>query len=148
MVGLSLKKTFELSLFICSCHSSGKDLAILIFDRLKVKSEWFWRMEELTKRNGKGLWLRETEKCLKRYGASLEWLMERIAMREEDIEAIRVNGGMEECENTQVLRAKRRKSIDKVLEEVDVLIDSHFFNELSRTNPHFSGDGYREPECD
>ena len=26
------------------------------------RSEWFWRMEELTKRNGKGVWLREIEK--------------------------------------------------------------------------------------
>ena len=37
---------------------------------------------------------------------------------------------MEESQKTQVLRAKRRKSIDEVLEEVDVLIDTHFFNEF------------------
>ena len=48
--------------------------------------------------------------------------MERIAMREEEIETIRVNDGMEESEKTQMLRAKRRKSIDDVLEEVGVLI--------------------------
>ena len=29
-----------------------------------------------------------------------------------------------------MLRARRRKSIDDVLEEVEVLIDSHFFNEF------------------
>ena len=38
------------------------------------RSEWFWRMEELTKRNGKGVWMREIEKVLKRIDASLEWL--------------------------------------------------------------------------
>ena len=53
------------------------------------KSEWFWRMEELTKRNGKGVWVREIEKALKRFGASLEWLMERISLREEEMDIIR-----------------------------------------------------------
>ena len=38
------------------------------------RQEWFWRMEELTKRNGKGVWLREVEEVLKRFDASLEWL--------------------------------------------------------------------------
>ena len=37
------------------------------------RQEWFWRMEELTKRNGKGVWLREIEKALKRFDGSLEW---------------------------------------------------------------------------
>ena len=33
-----------------------------------------------------------------------------------------------------MLRAKRRtKSIDEVLEEVEVLIDTHFFNEFSES---------------
>ena len=36
------------------------------------KSEWFLRMEETTKRNGKGVWLREIEKVLIRIDASLE----------------------------------------------------------------------------
>ena len=27
------------------------------------RQEWFWKMEELTKRNGKGVWLQEIEKC-------------------------------------------------------------------------------------
>ena len=43
-------------------------------------------MEELTKRNGKGVWMREIEKVLKRFDGSLEWLTERIWMREEEIE--------------------------------------------------------------
>ena len=38
------------------------------------RREWFWKMEEMTKRNGKGVWLREIENDLKRFGASLEWL--------------------------------------------------------------------------
>ena len=29
------------------------------------RSEWFWRMEEITKRNGKGVWFWEIEKGLK-----------------------------------------------------------------------------------
>ena len=45
------------------------------------RQEWFWRMEEATKRNGKGMCLREIEKVLKRFDASLEWLSERIAIR-------------------------------------------------------------------
>ena len=39
------------------------------------RQEWFWRMEEITKRNGKGVWFREVEKVLKRFGASLEWFV-------------------------------------------------------------------------
>ena len=48
------------------------------------RSEWFWRMEELTKRNGKGAWMREIEKGLKRFDASLEWFMGRISLRARD----------------------------------------------------------------
>ena len=29
------------------------------------RHEWFWRMEELTERNGKGIWLRKIENVLK-----------------------------------------------------------------------------------
>ena len=43
-------------------------------------------MEEITKRNGKGVWLREIEKVLKRFDSSLEWLMGVIDPREEEIE--------------------------------------------------------------
>ena len=52
-------------------------------------------MEELTKRNGKGVWMREIEKVLKRFGASLEWLMERVGIHEEEIEKIRTDDEME-----------------------------------------------------
>ena len=97
------------------------------------RSEWFWRMEELTKRNGKGVWFREIEKALRRFGASLEWFMERIQTRDEEIEMIRKDEQMEERERKLVLRAKRTKSIDEVLEEVEVLIDTHFFNKFSET---------------
>ena len=50
------------------------------------RQEWFWRMDELTKRHGKGIWLREIEKVLRRFNASLEWLMERISLRDEEME--------------------------------------------------------------
>ena len=95
------------------------------------RQEWFWRMEELTKKNGKGVWMREIEKALKRFDASLEWLIERIAIREDEIEAIRKNGEMEEQEKNQVLRAKRMESIRGVSEEVEVLIDAYHFNEFA-----------------
>ena len=39
------------------------------------RQEWFWRMEELPKRNGKGMWLREIENVLNGFGASLEWFV-------------------------------------------------------------------------
>ena len=53
------------------------------------RSEWFWRMEDLTKRSGKGVWVREIEKILKRFDASLEWLMERVSLRDEEMDEIR-----------------------------------------------------------
>ena len=53
--------------------------------------EWFWRMEELTKKNGKGIWMREIEKVLKLFDASLEWLMERIDIRDEEMDTINEN---------------------------------------------------------
>ena len=90
-------------------------------------------MEELTKRNGKGVWFREIEKMLKRFKASLEWFVERIAVRDEELETIRRNGELEEREKNDILRAKRMKSISDVLEEVDILIDTHFFNEFLKT---------------
>ena len=36
----------------------------------------------------------------------------------------------EEREKEQLIRAKRMKGIAEVLEEVDVLIDTHFFDEF------------------
>ena len=40
---------------------------------------------------------------------------------------------MEVDEKAKMLRAKRMGSIDEVLEEVSVLIDTHFFNEFTET---------------
>ena len=40
---------------------------------------------------------------------------------------------MEANDKVQLLRAKRMKSIEEVLEEVSVLIDTHFFNEFTGT---------------
>ena len=90
-------------------------------------------MEELTKRNGKGVWMREIEKVLKRFDASIEWLTERIGIREDEIEKIRVDRETEEREKSVLLGAKRLKSIEEVMEEVEVLIDTHFFNEFYGT---------------
>ena len=97
------------------------------------RQEWFWRMEERTKKNNKGVWMREIEKALKRFEASLEWLIERISIRDDEIEAKRKNGEIEEQEKNQVLRVKRMKSIEDVLEDVEVLIDAFHFNHLTKT---------------
>ena len=72
------------------------------------RQEWFWRMEELTKRNGKGIWMREIEKGLKRFDTSLELLTGIIAMRDEEMESIRRNDEMDGEEN-QMLRAKKNQ---------------------------------------
>ena len=53
-------------------------------------------MEKLTKRNGKGIWLRDIEKGMRRFDAPLKWLLERITMRENEIERIKQNGDIEE----------------------------------------------------
>ena len=86
------------------------------------RPEWFWRMEEFMKRNGKGAWLREIEKVLRRFNASLEWLMERISLRDEEMDGIRADTKMEEREKSETLKAWRTKSIAEVLEEVEVLL--------------------------
>ena len=83
--------------------------------------------------NGKGVWLREIEKILKRFGASLEWLMERISLREAELEAIEQNPETDEREKRETLRARRTKCIADVLEVVEVFIDTHFFNDFSET---------------
>ena len=82
----------------------------------------------MTKKNGKGIWTREIEKVLKRFDASLEWLLERIAMRDEEMAKTRQNEEMEERLKSEALRTQRMKSIAGVLEEVEILIDIHFFN--------------------
>ena len=70
---------------------------------------------------------------MKRFDASLPWLMERIQLRDAEIDRIRHDDGIGENERSQVLRAKRAKSIADVLEEVEVLVDTHFFNEFWET---------------
>ena len=97
------------------------------------RQEWFWRMEELTKRNGKGIWMREIEKVLKRFDTSLVWLTGRMILREEEMDVVRQDSQIDETEKMQKLKVMRTKSIADVLEEVEVVIDTHFFNEFSKT---------------
>ena len=59
-------------------------------------------MEELTKRNGKGIWMREIENMFKRFDASLEWLVERIDMRDEEIKEINENREIEADEKAKM----------------------------------------------
>ena len=86
----------------------------------------------MTKERGKGIWHREIEKALKRFDASLEWLMERIVLREE-MEKIRHDDEIEEREKNQKLKAMKMRSINELIEDVRVLIDIHYFDEFSRT---------------
>ena len=53
-------------------------------------------MEEIAERNGKGVWMREIEKVLRRFEASLEWLMRRNRMLEMEMASIRLNEEMED----------------------------------------------------
>ena len=53
-------------------------------------------MEELTKRNSKVIWMREIEKVLKRFDTSLEWFMDIVALRDEEIESMKQNDEMDE----------------------------------------------------
>ena len=97
------------------------------------RQEWFWRMEELTKRNGKGVWMREIEKALRRFGVSLEWLTGRILLRDEEIEKAGKDEQIEERAKKEKLQAMKMKSIDDVLEEVECVVDLHFFDEFCLT---------------
>ena len=51
----------------------------------------------------------EIEKVLRRFDASLEWFVERISVRDEELETIRRNGELEEREKNDILRAKGMK---------------------------------------
>ena len=44
---------------------------------------------------------------LKRFDASLEWFMERIVMRAEEMERIKSDDKMNEAEKSQLLMSKR-----------------------------------------
>ena len=68
--------------------------------------------------------MREIEKVLRRFDASIEWLSERIAQRDEEIERIKGDAQMEGREKSEKLKAMKMKSIADVLEEVEVLVDT------------------------
>ena len=53
--------------------------------------------------------------------------------REEEMENIKRNDEMDEGEKNKSLASKRAKSIGEVLEDVEALIDAHFFDEFSKT---------------
>ena len=60
--------------------------------------------------------------------------MERIELRERAMNEIRQNDQMEEREKEQTLRTRRMMSIKEVLDEVEVVIDTHFYDEFPKTN--------------
>ena len=59
--------------------------------------------------------------------------MERVSLRDEEMDKIRQSVEIEVDEKNERLRMMRMKSIDEVLEDVSVLIDTHFFNEFEGT---------------
>ena len=81
--------------------------------------------------------MREIEKVFKLFNASLEWFIGRIATRDEQMDQIRQNDGLDEREKDQILQAKKMNGIADVLEEVEVLIGMHLFNEFSETKSAF-----------
>lgn len=58
---------------------------------------------------------------------------ERIALRDEDIERINGDAHIEERVKNEKMKAMRMESIAEVLEEAEVIVDTHFFNEFSET---------------
>ena len=56
-----------------------------------------------------------------------------MGIRDEEIELVNGNGEMDEREKDQILRVKMMKSSADILEEVEVLIDTHFFNDFCQT---------------
>ena len=48
---------------------------------------------------------------MKRFDASLEWLTERIPIREEEMDEIKCDDGMDESEKNKILLSKRAESI-------------------------------------
>ena len=58
---------------------------------------------------------------------------EQDCVREQEIETIKRNGEMDDIEMDQMLRAQRMKSIDGVHEDVEALINTHFFDEFWKT---------------
>ena len=59
------------------------------------RREWFWKIEELTKRHVKGDWVRDRED-LEGIRKTIEWFLERIVTRNEEMDAIKENDGLEE----------------------------------------------------
>ena len=55
---------------------------------------------------------------------------------------------MEGSAKSEKLKAVRMNSIAEVLEEVEVLVDTHFFNEFSETVFDVSEKGHRQPRFD
>ena len=49
------------------------------------------------------------------------------------MKVIEQNGEIESSEKVQLIRAKRTMNIRDVIEDVEVLVDSHFFNMYSET---------------
>ena len=73
-------------------------------------------IEELTNRNCRGVWTREIEKVLNRHDMSLELFLERVNKRDEEIQKQRLDKEIQKSEEDQLIRAKRAKSIEEVME--------------------------------
>ena len=100
------------------------------------RSEWFWMMEENTKRNGKGAWLREIEKVLKRFDVSLEWLMERMELKEEEMEMIRRNVERMSVKRVKCCGQKGRRASAKYLKRLRLSSTSTSTTGSQKQGPH------------
>ena len=94
--GMLMKRGMATSRLYMSPHDMGLGLkncvAVFLLELVRLilqykwgtifLQEWFWKLEEITKRNDKGMWLREIENVLKRFDTSLEWLVGWISLRD------------------------------------------------------------------
>ena len=72
--------------------------------------------------------MRATEKVLKHFDTSLEWLSERIELREGEIDKTRHDDQMEERLKIARVRTLIMYGIKDVQEEVELLVDTYYFN--------------------
>ena len=80
----------------------------------------------VAEKNGKGLIMREIEKCTRGFDWALEWLLGQVASRDEEMETIQQNRDFGERNGN--LKGCRKKSIADVLEAVGVNIDTPSMN--------------------
>ena len=59
--------------------------------------------------------------------------MDRVNLRDGELKPIKENGEIEAREKVHLIQAQRTKNSGDVIEDVEVLVDTHFFNEFLET---------------